>query len=186
MPAITMTPEDVKAVAAFIRTVLAAAPGQGAPPPGPPVVLNVLVGDPNAGREYFEARCNSCHSVTGDLSGIGARDLSAMQLQNLWVAGGRTGRGAPPERRAPPLSTRREIRVTVTLPGGQKVLGRLERIDDFLVTLTQADGRLRTFRRDGDVPKVEVQDPLEGHRNLLPVYTEKDIHDVTAYLASVK
>jgi cytochrome c oxidase cbb3-type subunit 3 len=186
MPAIAMTPEDVKAVAAFIRTLLAAAPGQGAPPPGPPVVLNVLVGDPNAGREYFEARCSSCHSATGDLSGIGARDLSAMQLQNLWVAGGRTGRGAPPERRAPPLSTRREIRVTITLPGGQKVLGRLERIDDFLVTLTQADGTLRTFRRDGDVPKVDVQDPLEGHRNLLPVYTEKDIHDVTAYLASVK
>jgi cytochrome c oxidase cbb3-type subunit 3 len=188
MPAINMTPDDVRAVAAFIRSVLAAAPGQGAPPPGPPATLNVLVGDPSAGKAYFEAKCSSCHSVTGDLSGIGARDLRPIDLQNLWVAGGRggRGRGAPPAQRTPPMTTRRETRVTVTLPTGQRIQGRLERIDDFLVTLTQADGTQRSFRRDGDVPKVEVQDPLEGHRNLLPVYTDKDIHDVTAYLASVK
>ena len=71
-------------------------------------------------------------------------------------------------------------------PTGQKYEGRLERIDDFMVTLTQADGTPRSFRRNGDVPKVDVRDPLEAHRNLLPVYTDKDIHDVTAYLAGVK
>ena len=76
--------------------------------------------------------------------------------------------------------------MVVTLPNGEKIVGRLERIDDFMVSLTQADGTPRSFRRTSEVPKVEVRDPLEAHRNLLPVYSDKDIHDVTAYLASLK
>ena len=64
--------------------------------------------------------------------------------------------------------------------------GRLGRIDDFIVTLTDADGTQRTFRRDGDTPKVEIHDPLVPHRHLLPTYTDKDIHDLTAYLVTVK
>ena len=184
--------DDIKALAAFVHSVLALAPGQGAPPPGPPVELKVLVGDAAAGQRYFAARCASCHSVTGDLAGIGARDLAPAALQNLWIAGGRGGgggrggRGAAPAAPAPPMTTRRETTVVVTLPTGQKYEGRLERIDDFMVTLTQKDGTPRSFRRNGDVPKVEVRDPLEAHRNLLPIYTDKDIHDVTAYLAGVK
>ena len=188
-----ISPDDVKALAAYIHSVLATAPGQGAPPPpAKPLELNVLVGDPAAGERYFSARCASCHSVTGDLKGIGARDLGPAQLQNLWVAGGRGGgggrggRGAAAPSQPPPMTTRRETTVVVTLPTGQKYEGRLERIDDFMVTLTQADGTPRSFRRNGDVPKVDVRDPLEAHRNLLPVYTDKDIHDVTAYLAGVK
>ena len=84
------------------------------------------------------------------------------------------------------MTTRREAIVTVTLPTGQKFEGRLERIDDFVVSLTQADGTPRSFRRSGATPTVDVRDPLEAHRNLLPTYTDKDIHDVTAYLASLK
>jgi cytochrome c oxidase cbb3-type subunit 3 len=190
--AAVFTPDDVKALAAYIHSVLAMAPGQGAPPPPvAPPQLKVLVGDAAAGARYFAARCASCHSVTSDLKGIGARDLGPAQLQNLWVAGGRGGggrgaRGAGPGAQAPPMTTRRETTVVVTLPSGQKYEGRLERIDDFMVTLTQADGTPRSFRRNGDTPKVDVRDPLEAHRNLLPVYTDKDIHDVTAYLAGVK
>ena len=184
--------DDVKALAAFVHSVLALAPGQGAPPPGPPVELKVLVGDAAAGERYFAARCARCHSVTGDLRGIGARDLGPAQLQNLWVAGGRGGgagrggRGAGAAATPPPMTTRRETTVVVTLPTGQKYEGRLERIDDFIVTMTQADGTPRSFRRNGDVPKVDVRDPLAAHRDLLPVYTDKDIHDVTAFLAGVK
>lgn len=180
--------DDMKALATYIHSVLALAPGQGAPPPGPPVELKVLVGDAAAGARVFAAKCASCHSVTGDLKAIGARDLGAAQLQNLWIAGGRGrgGRGAAPAAQAPPMTTRRETTVVVTMPGGQKYEGRLERIDDFMVTLTQADGTSRSFRRNGDVPKVDVRDPLEAHRNLLPIYTDKEIHDVTAYLAGVK
>lgn len=184
--------DDLKALAAYIHSILALAPGQGAPPPGAARELRVLVGDAAAGERYFAAKCASCHSVTGDLRGIGARDLGPAQLQNLWVAGGRGGgggrggRGAGPAAPAPPMTTRRETIVAVTLPSGEKYEGRLERIDDFMVTLTQADGTPRSFRRNGDVPKVDVRDPLEAHRNLLPIYTDKDIHDVTAYLAGVK
>jgi cytochrome c oxidase cbb3-type subunit III len=184
--------DDLKALAAYIHSVLALAPGQGAPPPGPPVELKVLVGDAAAGARYFAARCASCHSVTGDLKGIGARDLGPAQLQNLWIAGGRGGgagrggRGTGPLAPAPPMTTRRETTVVVTLPTGEKYEGRLERIDDFIVTMTQADGMPRSFRRNGDVPRVVVRDPLEAHRDLLPIYTDKDIYDVTAYLAGVK
>ena len=192
IPAAGLSGDDMKALAAYIHSILALAPGQGAPPPGPPRELNVLVGNAAAGERYFAARCASCHSVTGDLKGIGARDLPPVALQNLWLAGGRGGgggrggRGAKPGAEAPPMTTRRETRVVVTLPTGQKYEGRLERIDDFMVTLTQADGTPRSFRRNGDVPKVDVRDPLEAHRNLLPTYTDKDIWDVTAYLAGVK
>ena len=187
MPAIKMSDEDVKAVATYIHSIVATARGQGAPPAGPPVVLNVLVGDVPAGQAYFAAKCGACHSPTGDLAGIGTRVPDAMQLQNLWVAGGggRGGRGGGDAARAGGLS-RREATATVTLPSGQKVEGRLDRIDDFTVTVTMEGGVARTFRRDGDVPKVEVHDPLEGHQNLLPVYTDKNIHDVTAYLATLK
>jgi len=180
-----LTAEDVRAVSAHIHSILALAPGQGAPPPGPPIELKVLVGDAAAGEKYFAAKCGSCHSAAGDLKGIGARDLGPAQLQNLWIAG---GRGAAPgaAARPAPMTTRREVTVVITLPNGEKVEGRLERIDDFMVSLTQADGTLRSFRRNAEIPKVDVRDPLEQHRNLLPVYTDKDIHDVTAYLSSLK
>ena len=56
----------------------------------------------------------------------------------------------------------------MTPASGQKAEGRLVRIDDFIVTLTDADGTQRTFRRDGDTPKVEIHDPLKPHRDLLP------------------
>ena len=193
LPVAGLSADDVKTLAAYIHSILALAPGQGAPPPpAKPHELKVLVGDAAAGERFFAAKCASCHSVTGDLRGIGARDLGPAQLQNLWVAGGRGGgggrggRGAGPAAVAPPMTTRRETTGVVTLPSGQKYEGRLERIDDFMVTLTQADGTPRSFRRNGDVPKVDVRDPLEAHRNLLPTYTDKDIHDVTAYLAGVK
>jgi hypothetical protein len=76
--------------------------------------------------------------------------------------------------------------VTVTLQNGQKVEGQINRIDDFIVIVNLADGTQRSFTRNGDVPRVEVKDPLKGHYDLLSVLTDKDMHDVTAYLASLK
>jgi cytochrome c oxidase cbb3-type subunit 3 len=180
MPPQPLSEDDARAVAEYIHSVLAAAPGQGAPPPGPPVLLDLLVGDARAGRAYFEARCASCHSAAGDLAGIGARIPDPKALQNTWVRGGPArGRGARPSARA-------EVRVTVTDPSGARTEGRLDRIDDFLVVLTQADGRQRSFTRRRDVPKVEVDDPLARHTELLSVYIDRDIHDVTAYLTTLR
>jgi hypothetical protein len=90
------------------------------------------------------------------------------------------GRGGSTVTNVPPKT------VTVTVSAAQKFEGRLERIDDFTVTLVDAAGTSHTFIRTGSTPAVEVHDPLRPHKDLLPVYTDKDIHDVTAYLASIK
>jgi cytochrome c oxidase cbb3-type subunit 3 len=74
----------------------------------------------------------------------------------------------------------------VTPQSGPAVEGQLVRIDHFLVTLRLADGAVRSFTRDGDVPKVEVRDPMKPHRDLLLEYTDKNIHDVTAFLVTLK
>jgi cytochrome c oxidase cbb3-type subunit III len=187
MKAIDLNADDSHAVAVYVHDVVRTARGQGAPPgPGVPVT-NYVVGDAAAGKTYFEAKCASCHSVTGDLQGVGGRMPDARVLQNLWVSGGTVGGGGRRGgRAAAPGSDPRTPTVTVTLPSGEKVQGPLVKIDDFIVTLAQADGTLRSFRRDGDKPKVEVKDPLEAHRALWSVLTEKDMHDVTAYLVTVK
>jgi cytochrome c oxidase cbb3-type subunit 3 len=78
------------------------------------------------------------------------------------------------------------VTVTVRQPSGETVEGKLILIDDFLVTLELPDGTSRTFRRDGNVPKVEVHDPLDAHRELMSVLSDKDLHDVTAYLVTLK
>ena len=74
----------------------------------------------------------------------------------------------------------------VTLPSGQTFEGPLVRIDDFLVTIQLPGGMARSFTRNGDVPKVAINDPLAPHRNLLPKYTDDEIHNITAYLVTVK
>ncbi len=186
MPPFPQIPDDdVKAIAEYIHSVAATMRGQGNPPPGSePVVLNIVVGDAAAGKAYFAAKCSSCHSETGDMRGVATRYSDPVQLQNSWVSGGggRGGRGG----RGGGASPGREVMVTVTSASGQKVEGRLDRIDDFIVVLTPADGVQRSFARNGDVPKVEIRDPLEGHKKLLSVYTDKDMHDVTAYLVTLK
>ena len=75
---------------------------------------------------------------------------------------------------------------TVTPPSGPPVHGRLDRIDDFTVTLILDDGTRRTFRRVGDVPEIQINDPLATHKALLERYTDADMHNVTAFLMTVK
>ena len=179
-----IAPEDIKAIAEYIHSIVATSQGQGAPPRGAPVTLDILVGDPNAGKTYFTKNCSTCHSVTGDLQGIGTRTANPTALQNGWLGGnagggGRGGRGGGGGGATP-------VTVTVTPASGPKVEGVRERMDDFMVVVTLADGSQRSFRRDGDVPKVEVHDSRDAHRKLLPTYTDKDIHDVTAYLVTLK
>jgi cytochrome c oxidase cbb3-type subunit III len=88
------------------------------------------------------------------------------------------GGGAPS--RVPPTT------VTVTLANKQQVKGRLVRIDDFLVTLTTDEGAQRTYSLENGNATAQIHDPLIGHRNLLATYADKDIHNVTAYLVTIK
>lgn len=181
MPAFKLSPEDEKAVAAYVRSVMETIGRQGFPPSVGQAAPSVLVGNASEGQAYFAAKCSSCHSATGDLQGIATRIPDPKALQNAWVSGG-GGRGG----RGTPTSGARTVTVAVTLPSGESVEGRLVLIDDFLVTVGLADGTMRTFRRDGDVPKVEVRDPIKAHRDMLAVYTDKSMHDVTAYLVTLK
>jgi hypothetical protein len=175
MPKFELTAAQVSDISAFVHSFRVG--GYDISRMTPP---SILVGDANAGASYFQKTCAGCHSVTGDLKGIGGRIADAKILQNTWLmpGGGRGGRGAAAN--LPPTT------VTVTLGSGQKVDGVLERIDDFTVTLTDQDGNSRSIRRDGDTPRVEIHDPVKPHKDLLPKYTDKDIHDLTAYLVTVK
>src|SRR5580692_780219 len=183
MPAIPMSPADAKAVAAYVRSEVGTIGTQGKPPSIGKPAPSILVGDATAGQAYFASKCGGCHSATGDLQGIATRISDPEALQSAWVAGGRSRRFSP----APATSSsRRTVTVTITEPSGEKLEGPLLRIDDFLVTVALADGTSRTIRREGEVPKVEVHDPMQAHRDLLQVYTDKDMHDVTSYLVTLK
>ena len=69
---------------------------------------------------------------------------------------------------------------------GQKIEGTLVRLDDFYAVVELPDGTQRTFRREGERPLVEVRDPLEPHKQLLPALVDSDIHNLTAYLVTLK
>jgi cytochrome c oxidase cbb3-type subunit 3 len=178
MPAVDMTREDGLAVAAYVRSIVATIGRQGMPPSVGQEPPSVLVGDARAGQAYFDSKCNGCHSPTGDLKGIATRIPDPKALQNRWVAGGGGRRGGG--------TGTHPVTVTITQPSGERVDGQLVRIDDFLVTIALADGTVHTFRREGDVPKVEVRDPMKVHRDLLSAYTDQEMHDVTAYLVTLK
>jgi cytochrome c oxidase cbb3-type subunit 3 len=79
--------------------------------------------------------------------------------------------------------------VTVTTPNGEKYSGKLVRKDDYIVVMTLADGTRKSFVRNGDVPKVVVTDPDEAHKKMVLEMDDpanKNLHDVTAYLATLK
>ena len=174
MPPQSLAEPDVAAVVAYMHDGLGTASRQGGPPLGEEAQLDVLVGDATAGQTYFAERCASCHSVSGDLAGIATRIPEPKELQNTWVRGGGRNAEAPP------------VAVTVTLNSGERVEGHLERLHDFLVVLTDHEGRHRAFGRRGDTPRVEVDDPMAAHRQMLPFYRDADIHNVTAYLVTLK
>jgi cytochrome c oxidase cbb3-type subunit III len=199
MPAIHLTTGQIADIAAFIHGFKVGGYDVSRQPPP-----SILVGDPSNGEQVFKAKCSTCHSAGGDLKGFGARFGDPKQLQQTWLMPSSGGRaGGPAAANVPPTT------VTVTLPGGpggsgksggsggpgrsggpggagMTIDGRLVRIDDFTVTLIDADGVRRTFSRVGDVSNVEVHDPLQPHRDLLPSYSDKEIHDLTAYLVTLK
>jgi cytochrome c oxidase cbb3-type subunit 3 len=138
---------------------------------------NVLTGDANAGRAYFNGagKCSMCHSATGDLAGIGKR-YDGITLQQRFLFPRQGGRGTPPPK---------PIEVTVTPPSGPPVSGTLDRIDDFNVSLKDAAGQRQSWRRAPDL-KVDINDPYATHNELLDQYTDADMHNIVAYLASLK
>jgi len=175
MPNIGLNNEDAGAVAAYIRSVISRIGSQGSPPGEKRAPLNIVVGDAGRGEVYFTAHCSSCHSATADLKGIATTYAEPEQLQAHWLSGGANRRTAF-----------RMATVDVTTLSGKTISGGLVHIDDFLVVLKLQDGSQRSFTRTGAVPKVVVHDPMQAHRDMLQHYTDRDIHDVTAYLVTLK
>ena len=184
MPPMPLPDADIVAVAEYIHSVAAQGGRQGRPPVDDTVPPEkVLVGDAAAGQAYFQRTCASCHSVDGDLKGIASRAADPRELQNMWVSGGGGG-GRGGGRGRGGAAGRATVKVTPA--GGPTVEGRLARIDDFIVAVTLADGTRRTFVRTGADPKIEISDPAEAHRKMVMALADKDMHNVTAYLWTVK
>lgn len=130
--------------------------------------LRVITGDPKAGEAYFAAHCAKCHSVTGDLAKIGSRVSAADQLQTRIL-----------------YPTGTERKATITLANGQKYSGTVKTVSDFRISILEKDGTYRSFERKAGVT-VDMPDPLAAHVELGYQYTDAELHNLTAYLATIK
>ena len=138
---------------------------------------DLQTGSAQAGEKYFNGPggCVKCHSATGDLAGLASRLRGLQLLQRMLYPGGRGGRaGVQPY--APT--------VTVTPPGGAPVTGRLAYRDEFVIALTDASGWYRSWPTSR--VKFTVEDKLQAHVAQLARYTDDDMHDVYAYLETLK
>src|SRR5229473_8437227 len=167
MPPMPMTDEQVADIAAFLHARSTEALESGSVPKSYPVE-KLLTGNPEMGKAYFNGPggCKNCHSPTGDLAAIATKyspiDLEARML----YPGGR------------------HTIAVVTLPTGEQVKGPLAHADDFEIALRDGSGWYRSFSRDR--VKVELQDPLAAHRELLDKLTQADVHNLFAYLQGLK
>jgi len=136
---------------------------------------DLLTGDAKAGAAFFNGAggCTACHSVTGDLAKIGAKyDVPALELR---IVSPRNARGP----------NRPRVTITVTAAGAPPVTGYPAAFDDFTVALRDAQGVYHSWARTPDV-KVVKNDPFAAHDALLDKYTDKDMHDLLAYLVTLK
>ena len=176
MPAFKFTPAQLADIAEFLHshTINSRDPARMKAP-------TIVTGNAAAGEKYFAARCSSCHSATGNLKGFAAKYPDPRALQQAWLMPGVAGRIG-----GPGVATSAIPITAVVTFNGQKFEGRLLRMDEFYISISTPDGASRTFRREVDGPPIELRDPLAQHKALLKVYADKDIHDLTAYLVTLK
>ena len=143
---------------------------------------DLITGDAEKGAAFFngDGHCLSCHSATGDLAHVATKyEPVELQRRMLYPAPNLIdvflGRAL-----APPAPTK----VTVQLASGERVSGTLDHLDEFAVSMHDAAGWYRSFSRESVT--VDVQDPRAVHEGLLPKYTDQEMHDVLAYLETLK
>lgn len=169
MPPLPLTPEQIADIAAYLHArAKEALASSGVPNTYP--VEKLLTGNADKGKAFFEGAggCKNCHSPTGDLAGV-AKKYPPIELQAHML-----------------YPDDKEVPATVTLASGEQVSGLIAHLDDFVVGLRvgDKDGWYRSFRRK-DV-KLEVKDPLTAHRELLPKLTPADLHNLFAYINTLK
>jgi cytochrome c oxidase cbb3-type subunit 3 len=182
MPKFEMARSQVSDLAAFLHAAIYANSNRRLYK-----ILDIVVGDAKAGETYFNGagRCRSCHSPTGDLKAVGAKYEPATLQGRLLLPRGRER--APGSPAVPMYADPTAVRVTVTPPSSEPVTGGLVRLTDFEVTLYDAGaGRMRSWLRSGETPKVTVTDPLQAHVDHLTKWTDTEMHNMTAYLAGLK
>lgn len=167
MPAMPLSDSQILDVAAFVHARLAEAVRSAGVPKVYPVE-KLLTGNAGAGKAFFNGAggCTKCHSITGDLAGIASKH-TPIELEALMLYPGGKHRTA-----------------AITLASGEQVKGAVEHLDDFVIAVTDEKGWYRSFRRD--LVKVEIQDGLAGHRELLGKLTQADVHNLFAYIETLK
>lgn len=176
MPKFALPDDQVRDIATFLHQKVKDAALRGTYQ-----ILNIVTGDPKKGQTYFAEHCVTCHSVTGDLAHIGSKyDPVEVQQHVVMPRAGMdwTKHEAP--------SPKQRVTATVTMASGQTVEGYVEHIDDFNIVVVTPDRVYHSIARDGDEPKVVLHDPLKVHTDMLTKYTDADIHNLTAYLVTLK
>jgi len=137
-------------------------------------VADILSGDAERGRAYFEDNCTSCHSAEGDLAGVAGRFQGLRLLQRMLY----------PQPGAGPNAARTQSTVAVSLRDGRTVSGTLVFRDEFALALRDAEGRYRSFATSEI--EFEIDNPLAAHIEQLSRYTDEDMHDVVTYLHTLR
>jgi mono/diheme cytochrome c family protein len=168
-------------------------------------VGDIVIGDAKAGEAYFNGAggCATCHTAaTRRLAGVATRIPEPVDLQQrmLFPGGGgrgrgRGGRGAPPgggpaaggvpAAAAQAAADRNAVTVTIAPVSGPAMSGVLVEESDFYVTLREPDGSIRVVRRTPGM-KITKVNPLQAHIDLLDRISDKQIHDLVAYLETLK
>jgi cytochrome c oxidase cbb3-type subunit III len=193
-PSASFTDEEVVGLANFLRQRV------NDTMRGSPLftVGDIVIGDPKAGAAYFngEGGCATCHNATTrNLAGVATRIPEPVDLQQrmLFPGGGgrgrgRGGRGAPgglPAAAGPAAVDRNAVTVTIAQASGSPLSGVLVEESDFYITLREADGTVRVVRRTPGM-KMTKTNPLQAHIDLLDRVSDKQIHDLVAYLETLK
>jgi cytochrome c oxidase cbb3-type subunit 3 len=139
-------------------------------------VADLQTGNAQAGQRYFNGPggCAKCHSASGDLAGLATRIQGLQLFQRMLYPGGR-GRGGPSA--STPVAT-------IKLSSGQTVTGKVAYRDEFLIAITDSAGFYRSWPTSQVT--VTIDDPLAAHVAQLGKYTNDDLHDVLAYLQTLK
>jgi cytochrome c oxidase cbb3-type subunit III len=166
MPSFTLSDEEVRNISDYLHAETKLVRGAYETSVSDYPVEKLLVGDRTKGHAYFEAHCSKCHSVSGDLAHVAGR-YNAFDLQS---------RIAFPSGKKPEVSA--------TDAAGKTYSGEETYEDEFLVSLRDKTGVVRTFRRDK--AQIKIDDPLAEHVRLLHTYTDADIHNLFAYLETLK
>jgi mono/diheme cytochrome c family protein len=133
---------------------------------------NIVVGNATEGKQYVDAHCVSCHKA-GSFDHIGGKYRSADQLQHDWVWPNR------------PNDNSLAITADVKTADGNTISGRVTQISDFKITVVDSEGKTHAIERQPGVV-VQVKDPLAPHQAMIKTLKNSDLHNVTAYLETLK